>query len=202
MATNSAEKWAEQEWTHAMVDLETGDTHPGHGFVFQVAAVKFNILTRKISHDFFDRCMLPATQPSRRFSEPTRAFWAKRPHVLASFEPRMEDTRKVLQDLYTWASGVDLVGKPTHFDFSFLQTLYAENGMQTPFHFRYARDMNSMIQGLYFPQTPPEWEKILPFEGDEHNALHDCLHQVKVLFKALDRTWPEAKPLEGATHAG
>lgn len=32
------------------------------------------------------------------------------------------------------------------------------------------------------------WDKELAFEGDEHNALHDCIHQIRALHAAYEDT--------------
>lgn len=179
-------------FTDVMVDIETTDTDPARGCVIQIAAVKFNRETREVSHEFFDRCLHPNTQPNRRWSDSTREWWSKMPTVYQGIMRRMEPTIDVLQGFQAWAGqGMTFWGKPTHFDFSFLQSLYADYGLQIPFHFRTANDLNSFARGRYFPEVPPQWEKIIEFTGDAHNALHDCLHQLKVLYKILDKEIPE-----------
>ena len=171
----------------AVVDIETGGVHAGRSYVLQIAGVKFNSKTKAVSPDFFDRCLLP--QPTRAWDEGTREFWLKRPELLRSMMARMEDTRKVLEDFAQWAGygSLSFWAKPTHFDFAFLQCLYADYGMQIPFGFRQANDQNSFARGVYFPEEPPKWEKIIPFQGEEHNARDDCLHQLRVIYKLLDR---------------
>ena len=175
------------DFTHCVVDLETGDTDPARGLVLQISAVKFNPITRAVSHDFFDRCLLP--QPNRRWDEGTREWWMKRKDVLQGIMTRMEDTKPVLEALSVWAgyTGMTMWAKPTHFDHSFLSSLYKDYGLQIPFHFRQANDMNSFARGVYWPEEPPPWEKILPFEGEVHNAIHDCIHQLKVIYCLLDK---------------
>jgi hypothetical protein len=101
----------------------------------------------------------------------------------------MEPTEVVLKDFYDFVGqGKTMWAKPTHFDHSFLDSYYQEYGPQMPLHYRAATDINSFIRGRYFPETPPKWEYGLPFEGPVHNAIFDCLHQIKVLFKVTEDT--------------
>lgn len=174
-----------------MCDLETTDVDPARGHIIQIAAVKFNIQTREVSHDFFDRCLFPT--PNRRWEEGTRDWWLKRKDVLQGIMNRMEPALPVLEAFRDWVGpgNVTFFGKPTHFDFSFLQSMFKDQGMQIPFHYRLATDMNSFARGRYWPEEPPQWEKILPFEGPPHNALYDALHQLKVLYKIMDGGKPE-----------
>lgn len=174
-----------------MVDLETTGVDPARSNIIQIAAVKFNADTREVSGDTFDRCLM--FMPNRFWSEDTRKWWMKQPEVLESIMNRMENPVTVLQAFREWIGfegGIRFWGKPTHFDFSFLQSYYSDLGQPPPFHYRYANDMNSFIRGRYFPEEPPQWERILPFEGPAHDGIFDCFHQVKVLFKVLDKEYP------------
>lgn len=171
-----------------MLDCETTGLNKGKCNIIQIAAVKFNLAERTISHDFFDRALLFA--PGRYWDESTRTWWSQMPTILQGIMSRMEDPKAVLEMLTTWTghSNKTMWAKPTHFDHCFLDDYYQQFGLQIPFVFYNAMDMNSFIRARYFPAKPPRWEKMLPFVGDAHNALHDCLHQISVLFKATDDT--------------
>lgn len=173
-----------------VLDIETSDTDPARGHILQIAAIKFSAQTGEISTETFDRCLLPL--PNRRWDEGTRNWWMKRKDVLQSLLDRMEEPKKVLEDLRDWAGhdNMSMWGKPTHFDHSFLASFYRDLGMQIPFNFRRANDMNSFIRGAYWPEEPPAWEKIIEFKGAEHNAIDDCWHQLRVIFKALKKEKP------------
>lgn len=181
-----------REFTHAMVDIETGGTDPARNPVIQIAAVKFNIHTREVSPDFFDHVLNPQDQPNRYWDENTRNWWMKRKEVLHALMTRSEDTRPVLQSFTHWAEygKLELIGKPTHFDWSFISSLYKDFGLQSPFGYRKALNLRSFMEGRYYPDQPPEWEKLIPFQGAEHDALNDCFHQLRVLYKGLDREVP------------
>ena len=178
---------ASMQYTDVMLDLETTGLDKQFNSIIQISAVKFNARTGEISHDFFNRSLLPA--PNRYWEEGCRDWWSQRSNVLQGIMNRMEEPLPVLVALRDWA-GTDTTmwAKPTHFDHAFLDTYYKQYGLQIPFNFRKANDLNSFIRGRYFPETPPNWEQELEFTGDLHNALHDVLHQLKVLFKVLEDT--------------
>lgn len=178
-----------EEFPDVMVDIETTGTDQQFNYMIQIAMVRFNLAKRTIyMGEFFDRCLLPA--PNRYWQESRRTnFWAKRQEVFKSIQARMEDPATVLKAAAEFAGeGSRFWGKPTHFDHSFLDSYFKQYDMQIPFHYREATDMNSFIRGRYFPEFPPNWEKDLPFQGEAHNGLHDCFHQIKVLFKVMEDT--------------
>ena len=180
-------------FTDIMVDIETTGTLPEYNGIIQLAAVKFNLDTREVSPNIFDRALSLA--PNRFWDEGTRQFWQKHPGVYRGLMERAELPHKVLSDFYNWVlldqpdieGGYRFWAKPVSFDWPFLASYMRQHGMEMPFHYRYACDMNSYIRGL---RSNPEHYKLedeIPFEGEEHNAKWDCFHQIQVLFAAQDR---------------
>lgn len=175
------------EFPDVMVDIETTGTDVGVNAIIQIAAVRFNLEAGTVHHGFFDRCLQMA--PRRCWDEGTRDWWMKKPDVIQSIWARGEDPGLVLKDFSEWCgSGLRMWAKPTHFDFAFLENYYTQFDSRIPFHFRTAENMNSWIRGRYWPRPAPDFERDLPFEGTAHNGLHDCLHQVKVLFAVKEDT--------------
>lgn len=169
-----------------MVDLETTGTQPEHSNIIQLAAAKFNHRTGEVG-DLFDRCLIPL--PSRFWDEDTRKWWSSMPKVLDGIWSRMEPAHQVLTDFTKFAQGSPtLWAKPVHFEFPFLSSYYRELGLLMPFHFRVAMDQNTFIRSRFFPEEAPPIEKELDFVGDQHNALHDVLHQIKTVLTAIERT--------------
>ncbi len=172
-------------WT--CVDIETTGTSPEHSAIIQIAAAKFNPWTREIKHNFFNRCLLiPA---DRKWDESTRQWWAKQPDTLRGIMNRMECPRVVMTDFYDWImeepSSSILFAKPISFEHPFLTSYFQKFDFPMPFDFRVGRDMRSFIAGLSHPGEPFD-EKSVSFEGTEHDAIFDVLHQIKVLFAALN----------------
>lgn len=170
-----------------MVDLETTGTRPETTNIIQIAAVKFNLRTGDVDPNFFDRCMIPL--PTRFWQEDTREWWSKMPDILDGIYRRMEPAKDVMQDFSNWAyNSTHLWAKPVSFEFPFIQSYFHELEIYNPFSFRLANDQNTFIRSRFFPEEAPPIEKELEFIGDEHNALHDVLHQVKAVLEAYDRT--------------
>lgn len=177
-----------------MVDLETTGVDAGDCAIIQIAAVKFNLETGEVG-DMFDQALsIPA---GRYWEEQCRDWWLKdKREVLMSIFKRMRDPMTVLQEFQQWVMAgwdstmepVRFWSKPTHFDFTFLQGYFKQFDIINPFHYRHANDMNSFIRARYFPELAPNWELDLPFEGPQHQALFDALHQIKVLFKVYGDT--------------
>lgn len=176
------------EFPDVMLDLETTGLGPERNAIIQISAVRFNLHKRTIDTDFFDRCLM--VPENRTWDGSTLEWWRKMPDVMAKIQARSEsDIAGILQDLITW-TGTDKTfwSKPTHFDHSFISSYFRDYNKWNPFHFRKANDMNTFIRARYYPDAPPEFERDLPFVGEKHNALFDCLHQIKVLFAAMDNT--------------
>ena len=169
----------------AMIDLETGGLDPARSPILSISGVKFNLKERSVCPDFFHATLLPS--PNRYWDEGTREWWMKKKDVLIEMMKDMEDSKKVLLDLSEWGRGVKhMWAKPTHFDHSFLQRFYHDHGMQIPFHYREARDLNTFIGGLFFPNEVPDLEGMMPIGEGAHNSLTDSLHQLQHLFLACD----------------
>lgn len=175
-------------FNHFMVDLETGGTDPSHAPILQIAAVAFDLEQAEVHPSFFDRCLNPPT--NRFWSESTREWWASQPpHILQEICSRVEPPDRVLTDFGRWVLQVSsghtpiMWAKPIHFEWPFLQSYYEAFGLQNPFFYAHCRDLRSVLFALGCEGLIKE----IPFEGDEHNALHDVLHQVRVLFAAWSR---------------
>jgi len=175
------------EFTDIMVDIETTGTMPDRHSILQVSAVKFNLEAKTVCPVFYDRCL---TMPTHRsWSQDTLAWWGKqKPTVLKGILSRQEPYRDVILDFAKWCyqpeQGLRFWAKPTTFDFMFLASYFADEGLPNPFHYRDATDMNSYLKGLHFPEAVPNlpWQNV----GDAHNALADTLTQLKMLFAHVE----------------
>lgn len=179
-----------------MVDIETtGTTSFDNNGILQIAAVKFNYDTGDIDTNFFNACLRLPTH--RYWDEGTRSWWSKqKPHILKDIMANGRDHRTVIREYYDWllldyphdnAEGLRFWGKPTHFDYSFLASYLNEAGLSNPCSFRFARDLNSFMAGLSGSPAHPNMEQQVEFDGDQHNALHDSIFQIKMLLAQKDR---------------
>lgn len=171
-----------------MIDIETTGTAPDRTAMIQLAAVRFNFAERAVdTTSMFNRCLLV---PAHRFwDQGTREWWGKqKKEVLRDIYSRMEDPKTVLEAFNEWVGPSQDVprrfwAKPTHFDFSFMQSYFKDYDLHFPFHYRSAIDLNSFIRGVGGDPGAKPFEN--DFKGDAHNAIVDVLNQIDTLFKAV-----------------
>jgi DNA polymerase III epsilon subunit-like protein len=171
--------------TDVMVDLESTGTDPAHSAIIQIAAVQFNYDTEEIG-PIFNRCLLMA--PHRFWNEDTRTWWGKQNKVVFdSISARQEPPEQVFRDFLTYASvggnGLRLWAKPITFEWGFLASHFAQYGLPMPFHYRVARDLNTHVAALAGGADHVEMEH-LHIGSSAHDALADCVQQLRVLFAA------------------
>lgn len=180
-------------WTDCMVDTETTGVDPDRNAIIQLSGIKFNLAERKVG-PMFDRC--PSRLPKRMWSDDTREFWlSKNRPVYDSIIARSEPGLAVFTDFFRWVGqdaapeGLRFWAKPVTFDWGFVASHMEQCDLPMPFHYRYARDMNSFMAGLNGNADHPSVENEVPFPegGSLHNALHDAAWQIDQLFYAMRR---------------
>lgn len=189
--------------TDVMVDIETTGTRPGYSSILQLAAVKFNIDTGEVDPNVFDRC--PAKLPNRFWDDGTAEFWGKFPKVYQSIVARQEDALPVFEDFAHWVSGhpkpLRFWSKPLTFDWPMIASHYEQLGLEMPFHYRTARDVNTYIaccQGMSADHVDMKHIED-SHNGPLHNALSDCVLQIKMLLAAKNGgQLPVTKPIQDA----
>jgi DNA polymerase III epsilon subunit-like protein len=173
-----------------MVDIETtgSDNHDLNAMI-QLAAIKFNAETGEIGGTF-NRCL--AIPPKRFWAEDTRTWWMNQNReVFNSIIARMEDPGTVMRDYVAFATSdgpLRFWAKPIAFDYGFVQSYCNEFGLPMPHHYRTARDLNTYIaaQAGGFSHVDMPHIKV---DGNAHDALVDCVYQLKCLFAARDKQW-------------
>lgn len=191
------------EMTDIMVDIETTGTSPGFSGILQIAAVKFNLETGDVDPVVFDRC--PVMLPNRFWSDSTRDFWNKFPRILEGLLMRQEDAYQVFQDFGLFASGhsapLRFWSKPLSFDWPMIASHYEQLGLMMPFHYRTARDLNTYIACCSDRGADHIDMKHIEdaHQGPLHNALSDCVLQIKMAFEARNRG-RVVRPIEDAVY--
>lgn len=173
-----------------MCDIETTGTDYGRNAIIQISAVKFDYESEQVSDDFFDRCL--HVHPGREWDHDTRQWWVKQGPVLNQIQTRAEDPYTVIRSFYDWLlkdwprerpEGLQFWAKPTSFDHAFLSHYFKMFNLDMPCHYRHARCLNSFMAGMRGHPSHPKFEAGEPeFQGNAHNALHDTLHQIRLLF--------------------
>lgn len=181
--------------TDIMVDIETTGTDPHHTGMIQLAAIQFNYETQEIG-PVFNRCLdLPM---NRYWSESTRQWWYEtNPALLAKITQKGEDPIKVMNDYFDYARNPD---RPLRFwsrgsfDFNFIESYLNQYQLPMPHRFYEQRDLRSYMSGLYRQQGQEPDLSWITAPGEAHDALHDCVVQLKRLFSAANGVFHEVLP--------
>ena len=172
------------DYPDVMVDLETTGLQADRHGILQIAAVRFDLLAMQIdATDTFQACL--TMPPHRGWLESTREWWIRDKYdLLEKLMSQQEEWREVMERFAVWVGGAKPAfwSKPSHFDYTFLSSYFADAGVENPFHYRKANDLNSFLRGMYWPQDPPHNDWNVSTSGDAHDALNDIFHQLKVLF--------------------
>lgn len=171
-----------------MLDLETTGLNANENAIIQIACVRFNRLTQEVDPDWFDQCL--TVPPGRYWLEGTRDWWMdKNADVLRTILARQQPYRPVLEAFAAWVNkGSSLCEKalwckPTTFDYTFIASYFRQFDMPMPFHYREAVDLNSYLLGRGHEDRRTFWKGI-PNDGPAHNAIEDCLYQIRAVFQS------------------
>jgi hypothetical protein len=176
------------EMTDIMVDCETTGVNAHINGMFQLSGIKFNYDTGEVG-DSFDGFL--SLLPFRQWNEGTRDFWmVKRRDAYAQAVGKMQPGPQVLHNFFNWVTkdgppqGYRMWAKPITFDFGFLASHMEQVDLPMPFHYRYARDLNTFLAALSGTADHSSVEDIVPFpaNGIPHNSLHDAAWQLDQLF--------------------
>lgn len=185
---------------HFVVDLET----LGNGPRAAIVAIGIAFISRgRIADTFYTRVNAESAAASGgEIDASTVTWWLKQsaqarkeidasqsaPYLTHALERVAEFMHLCLPN----ASLRNVWGNGSSFDNVILREAFKANDMVIPWSFWNDRDLRT-ITALY-----PE-AKQLPFEGTKHHALHDAVHEAKVLISAL--VMHHASQQEGASHA-
>ena len=176
-------------YTDVMVDIETTGLQPSAAAIIQIGAVPFNYDTGAIDSKnmFLASLMVPK---NRYWCDGTDTFWlGQNLEVYKSIMAVARNPRDVMPEFHAYACALGEVRfwcKGLNFDFPFIESYMLDYGLDMPFNFRTAKDTRSFIAGLY--GTAVYEDPVVEVVGDKHNALHDCLTQLRQVFKGKDET--------------
>jgi DNA polymerase III epsilon subunit-like protein len=184
------------EYIDYAVDLETTGTQPEHAGILQLAAVRFDYDTGEIDpgpNPMFNSAVQPL--PGRLWDFGTINWWREEKGRLAHLGELMRTGRPaniVFPEFIDWighpSKPIRMWAKPSHFEQPFIESACKQMGITNPFHYRHCMDINSFIQGLRKTAgvEAARGELELPFEGQQHDAIFDALHDLRVLLRARE----------------
>lgn len=185
---------------HIMVDLETLGTTP-QAPIISIGAVFFDPETGETGNSFHEKIEFGSACAGRTIDPCTIAWWFKqddeaRHSVLES--GRSQDAAIRMFAEFVLDGEPDAIwGNGATFDISILEDIYRQHKLRCPWPFWSVRDVRTIVdcaQGIVD-------RKSFEFEGTQHDALADALHQAKyvsAMWQALRATNP---PKDGGCDA-
>ena len=220
----------EKKFVHFMVDVETLGVIPNKNPVLQIAAVMFDPDTfEPIGDSPTFECFLPLADQlklGRTPDEGTVKWWseAKKVEVAKVVFAGVKEAPPLKTQLFAFSDWISekckiengyaesvFWAKPTLFDYPFIDGLFLESGVPSPFHFRKVVDMSSYIISAFknvhyavnhhtmshhqaYESYWASFEKVRDLEKEKdadgersnaHNASADCIFQLDWLKEAI-----------------
>ena len=163
---------------HLMLDLETMGKKSKSAIV-SISAVEFDMKTAKIGKKFYERVDLQSCLDRGLIVDASTIYWWLMQSEAARKEicKNSNDLPSVLMKLNTFMMCLEndfqMWGNGARFDIGILEDAYVACDIKGRWNFRTERDVRTLVS------FAPEIKENLPFSGTEHNAVDDCIHQIK-----------------------
>lgn len=169
--------------SHWSADFETLGLKPT-AKVLSLGLAKFDIKTGEILDKHLWR-FSSIGQENRTKTESTIEWWDKQSKEAQAEafggKDLISDMRKEVIELFD-EPNVQVWGNGANFDVALLDNLF---GYEACWDFWNVRDMRTMV----WSATKIGFDKhSIPFEGEQHSAIDDAVHQAKVITKAYKHT--------------
>jgi hypothetical protein len=168
--TQKCIKWPDE---HLMVDLETLGTGPC-AVITQIGACWFD-MEGNVGKTFSANINIQsALDVGLQVDGDTIKWWFQQPS--RTFVNNTDKITKVLRQFANFCTGAKHVWSHATFDMPILFNAYRECGEKIPFHYRSPKDIRTLVWLWGGKAERPE-------RDDKHDALADCLYQVKYVTK-------------------
>jgi hypothetical protein len=174
---------------HIMIDLETLSTRPDAA-ILSIGAVFFDIETGKLGDEFHCGIKMEDSNIYGHIDPKTVGFWLLQSQEAREVINRMtggdnaftlaEALQRFNQffNLSTNPPRVKVWGNGAGFDPILMESGYRRCGLEAPWKFWMTRDVRTIVDlGCDLIGFDPK--KDTPFEGVQHSALDDAIHQAK-----------------------
>lgn len=159
-----------------MIDIETLDT-ASTSAVLSIGAVYFDRKTGEIGKSFYSRISFVDAVSLGTVSDSTMKWWSEqskeaRDEAFGGMEGAIDVAKQfaefITPDAKPWGNG-------SIFDITILEHWFNKCGVQVPWKFWNVRDVRTIVD--WFNIDVRSYKR----EGVHHNALDDCLHQIKYM---------------------
>lgn len=177
---------------HVMLDLEVGSTLPD-GAIMQISAVSFTTNPNTVCAPAraFNVYCFDWAFAGGSVDKDTMAWWRAQeryPEMLRQLRVTDYSEANALDAFAEWlvdeCKGHELEGLwgyPSTSDLMWLECAYRRHGYKDlPWKYYHARDLHTLEKALGVPEVGP-------FQGEEHDAFADCVHQVKKVWALLGK---------------
>jgi len=176
---------AQFDWKDVMVDIETLGLSSQAAFV-EISLVQFNRFTGESGLFLKVPIRLDSLlKAGLKINGGTVAWWLRQPDTTRLPLSRTLENGLELEDaLHLVAVFLNEIGKDAvlwgngaRFDLGILANAFEVSGVPLPWKFFKELDVRTVVEvGYLFGINP---KKTLTFEGEPHDSLHDCFHQIK-----------------------
>lgn len=200
-----------------MTDLETLGKY-NSPVITQISAVPFNIETGEVFNDHFNEFCSPMScvKYGLEIDADTFTWWLKQDkdtieNVLIKSILSGNDIKAVLQNFNDFinkikakhnATEIRIYGNGVLSDIKWLESAYLAVDLSPAWSYREPSCVRSLIDnGKRFFHIDPKQD--IPFTGVEHNAIDDCLHQIKyvcAIAKKMQDSFSALKKIEDLKH--
>lgn len=154
--------------------------------IVQVAAVFFDRATGKLGKSFkVNIDARSAVQSGAELDADTVYWWLSqsREAINSITEQPLFDIRLAMNDLNDFLESAVAIWSHATFDFVIITETFKRLGIKTKFHYRTCRDIRTLVDlaNINTKDYQPT------FEGVQHDALYDCIHQIKYCVVAFQK---------------
>ena len=169
--------------THIMLDIETmGNT--SNSAITSIGAVEFNLDTGEIGNKFYTKVDLKSCTDLGLVINPDTVLWWLKQNEQARLEiadrstqpPHLVEALHKFTEFIKLCGGKDnclIWGNSARFDCGIMADAYNKINVRIPWDFRNERCVRTLVS------FKPSIKENMPFTGVLHNALDDCIHQIK-----------------------
>jgi hypothetical protein len=177
-----------KKFEHLMLDIETMGSE-SYSAIVSIAAVEFDIETGETGQTFKQNIFLDSCLKAGLNVDGNTIMWwmsqsdEARNSLVGIGISNLESALKSFSEFFHWDYCV--WGNSARFDCGILQNAYNKVGKKIPWDFRKERCVRTLVS------FNPELKASIERDGVAHDALDDCLYQIKyctAIWNSLKRT--------------